>query len=161
MGKGKNSVRRQLSEFLVDHGGAPVTEALWAEIRECFPSTSSGYLRRLLRDSGAPLVPMVEGIRQDSFDELGRTLLALEREYAAADEEDRRGVCRRLVIEAKDHARFAARRKSTPAEKRVIKEEMIQWMLVWLDNPEMFPTWLRLRRRRVEFPAPTADKEEG
>jgi hypothetical protein len=55
--------------------------------------------------------------------------------------------CRRTVIEAKQHARWAARRAGPDEAKRQIKEEMIQWMLVWLENPAVFPAWAPLRRK--------------
>ena len=104
---------------------------------------SAGYLRGLLREAGVPLDPLVEGVRQDSFDSLERTLAALAREYAAGD----RGVkdaCRAAVIEAKDHARWALKRHPE-------KQEMIEWMLVWLENPRIFETWVRLRRRERDY----------
>jgi hypothetical protein len=47
-----------------------------------------------------------------------------------------------VVIAAKDHARFAARKE----EKREEKEEMALWILTWLENPPVFPEWARLRR---------------
>jgi hypothetical protein len=55
----------------------------------------------------------------------------------------RRTSIRRLVINAKDHARWAARKP----EKRADKEEMALWMLTWLENPPLFPQWVRLRRQ--------------
>ena len=51
------------------------------------------------------------------------------------------------MIEAKQHARWAARRAGPGEAKRQIKEEMIQWMLVWLENPAVFPAWAPLRRK--------------
>jgi hypothetical protein len=51
-----------------------------------------------------------------------------------------------LVIEAKNHARLAAVRSKDAATKAE-KQEMIRWMLVWLENPAAFPLWARLRRR--------------
>ncbi len=95
--------------------------------------------------------PLVEGVRQESFDELARTLLALHAEHARAVEagdRERQTACRRLVIEAKDHARWAARRAQDP-RKRAEKEEMAAWMLVWLETPEAFPVWLDLRRKKL------------
>jgi hypothetical protein len=53
---------------------------------------------------------------------------------------------RRLVIEAKDHARWAARKP----ERRTEKEEMALWMLTWLENPPLFPQWVRLRRQTLQ-----------
>ena len=46
------------------------------------------------------------------------------------------------MIEAKDHARWAARNP----EKRAEKQEMALWMLTWLENPPLFPQWVKLRR---------------
>jgi hypothetical protein len=54
----------------------------------------------------------------------------------------RQPTVRRAVITSKEHARLAAR---NPA-KRAEKEEMILWMLTWLENPPLFAAWVRLRR---------------
>ena len=103
-----------------------------------------------MRESRVPLAPLVEGVRQENFEELERTLLALEAEYSqarASADRERCAVCRRLVIEAKDHARLSLRR-AADFEKRDAKQEMIEWMLVWLNDPATFPVWAKLRRRR-------------
>jgi len=55
--------------------------------------------------------------------------------------------CRRQAIAAKDRARFAARNPSTSPEKKAQKDEMAQWLLVWLENPEVFPAWVEIRKR--------------
>ncbi len=110
-------------------------------IREALGPISDSYLRRLLRDSGAPLDPLVEGVRQTGFDELERTLLAL----LDCD----RAEARPLVIEAKEHAKLALKRKPDAA-----REEMILWMLTWLENPDAFPVWLRLRKNVLRAGAP-------
>jgi hypothetical protein len=47
-----------------------------------------------------------------------------------------------VVITAKDHARLAARN----LDKRAEKEEMLLWLLTWLENPPLFRDWVRLRR---------------
>ncbi len=107
---------------------------------------SGGYLRRLLRECGTELHPLVEGVRQDSLDALERTLLALVavyREAESAGDRERMRLCRRAVIESKDHARLAHRRGAEG------KEEMILWMLVWLENPPVFALWVRLRRQAL------------
>src|SRR4051794_15533363 len=52
---------------------------------------------------------------------------------------------REHVIRAKDRARWAARNTKASEEKRRLKAEMVQWMLVWLDDPAMFQGWARLR----------------
>jgi hypothetical protein len=90
----------------------------------------------------------VEGVRQDDFDQLERTLVALTGEYeGAAGDRERARRLRRIVITAKEHARFAARRAKEES-RRKMKLEMADWMLVWLENPAIFPQWVRLRRGR-------------
>jgi hypothetical protein len=86
----------------------------------------------------------VAGVRQNALDELERSLLDIGEEYAqaqAAGDAARGRRCRRLVIEGKDHARWALRRGHAE------KEEMVLWMLTWLENPGVFPAWVGLRKK--------------
>lgn len=124
-----------------------VGEAEWAELKTLLAPITDSYLRKLLRESGVPLAPLVEGVRQSGFDELERTLTALAELYAATDRARARQ-CRQLVIEARQHARWAAQRAGQDDVKRRMKEEMMQWMLVWLENPAVFPAWAALRRKQ-------------
>lgn len=93
------------------------------------------------------------GVRQKTFDELEQSLLEMEEVYTRAKESgdrDRVQLCRSIVIQAKDHARLAACSTKVTAEKKAIKEEMVQWLLVWLENPGVFPVWVKLRRSKME-----------
>jgi len=45
---------------------------------------SERYLRNLLRDAGVSMEPLIEGVRQDSFEHLERTMLGLTEEFALA-----------------------------------------------------------------------------
>lgn len=96
-------------------------------------------LRNLLRRCGVPLDPRVEGVRQDSLEQAARTLCALSGVYA----EDPRAA-RRIVVEAKDHARLALPRLASE-EARRLRAEMIEWMVVWVNDPPLFPAWVKLR----------------
>ncbi|MCW5983080.1 MAG: hypothetical protein KIT09_33635 [Bryobacteraceae bacterium] len=154
MAREKKPVKTAFAEYLAERPAAPLDEAEFEELSRRFPSSSRSYLRKLVRDSGAPLAPLVEGVRQETLDELQRTLLALEQEYArAVDRGDlpRQQACRRAVIEAKDHARWALRRAGATPGQRKAREEAIEWMRVWLENPPVFEEWARLRRARVEL----------
>ena len=51
------------------------------------------------------------------------------------------------MIAAKDRARFIARSPKTAPDKQAQKNEMAQWMLVWLENPPVFPAWVEIRKR--------------
>ncbi len=109
-------------------------------------------MRRLLADTAIPVAQPFAGVRQKTFKELEDSLLAMEEVYSQAKETGDRAraqQCRNAVIQAKDHARFAARSPKASPEKKVQKEEMIQWMLVWLDDPGVFPAWVKLRKKKM------------
>ena len=134
----------EIGEFLRELGATRVGEAEFRALCGRFATVQPEALRKAVRDCGLPLAPVVEGVRQESFAALERTLGALSAEYEAEADRERRRAMRRLVITAKDHARFAARRLKDEAKRRE-KEEMLRWMLVWLENPGIFRQWARLR----------------
>ena len=106
----------------------------------------------MLRDAGVPVEAPYGGVNQKTFEELEQSLTEMERVYSAArDSGDHAQAqyARNIVIEAKEHARFAARSSKTASEKRAEKEEMIEWMLVWLENPGVFPAWVKLRKQKL------------
>ena len=117
----------------------------WLAIQQALAPVSGSYLRRLLRESGAPLHSLVEGVRQEDFESLERSLLALLGDYEGGDHQ----AVRKLVIEAKDHAGFALK-------KHPEKAEMILWMRTWLENPGLFPQWVKIRKERLRAEGETA-----
>jgi hypothetical protein len=133
--------RADLLRWLERERPARIGEREWAMLHVELAPVSGSHLRRLLRESGVPLAPLVEGVRQGSFEALESSLLSFLQEYERSGVAGRASV-RQVVIEAKDHARWAARNP----EKRAEKEEMALWMLTWLENPPLFPQWVRLRR---------------
>lgn len=149
MGRKRTSARDRVAEWLAVHRPERISEAVWEELRSALAPIREDRLRRLLRETGLPLDPLVEGVRQDSPDEAARTLIALAGEYRAAmarGDARRARQCRDLVIAAKDRARWAARNPRVDPAKRAAKEELLLWMLTWLENPLVFEQWLRLRR---------------
>ena len=133
--------RAELADWISGAHAAEIGEAHFSELREALAPVSESYLRKLLRESGAPLSAMVEGVRQSTLDELESSLLRMLEEYEQGDA-PRRMQVRQVVIAAKDHARWAARNPERTSEK----EEMALWMVTWLENPPVFPQWVRLRR---------------
>jgi len=144
MPKSKPPTKRdELRRWLDRQRPARIGEMEWAMLHVDLAPISGSHLRRLLRESGVPLAPLVEGVRQETFEALESSLLSMLHEYENGDAAMRASV-RRLVIEAKDHARWAARK----SEKRAEKEEMALWLLTWLENPPLFPQWVRLRQAK-------------
>jgi len=113
---------------------------------------SDSYLRDLLQATGIPFDQPWAGIRQHTFEELESSLREMLDVYLAAGiagDRERARYTRRQVIAAKDRAKFTAGNARSSAEKRALKEEMTQWMLVWLENPEVFPVWVEARKRAL------------
>lgn len=154
------SAKQQLREYLEEQQPAAITEVVWRDLLQRLAPVSESYLRDLLRDTGVPFDQPFAGVRQHTFAELEQTLRELLEVYAAANaagDRDRARYCRRQVIAAKDRAKFLARNPRTKPEKQAEKEEMAQWMLVWLENPEVFPAWVEARKRaRGAPPGPPA-----
>ncbi len=144
------SIKRELREYLTGAQPPVITETVWRGLLMRFAPVSESYLRDLLRETGLPFDQPYAGVRQHTFEELEQSLTALLEAYLAAQAEgdrERARYCRRQVIAAKDRAKFAAANPGAAQEKRAEKEEMAQWMLVWLENPEVFPVWVEARKR--------------
>jgi hypothetical protein len=137
--------RADLVRWLERERPSRIGEMEWARLHIDLGPISGSHLRRLLRESGVPLSPLVEGVRQETFEALESSLLTMLAEYERGDVPYRTSI-RRSVIEAKEHARWAARNP----DKRTEKLEMALWMLTWLENPPLFPQWVRLRRQTLK-----------
>lgn len=139
------SVKRRFRDYLAERQPAAITEAVWQDLRRELAPVSESYLRDLLRATGLPFDQPWAGIRQHTLEELEESLRGMLRVYQQAldsgDKESAR-YCRRQVIAAKDRAKFLA--KKHPA-----KQEMVEWMLVWLGDPGMFPPWVEARRKQL------------
>lgn len=138
----RKSRRIQVAEWLEMRAPGRLGLTDLQEAGAALPGIPAKDLRRLLRDSGHPCDPLVEGVRQSSLDELERTLVSLSGDY-----QHHPTLARALVIEAKDHAKFALRRLT--GEARAERERMVEWMLIWLENPPLFPVWNTARRTRL------------
>jgi hypothetical protein len=141
-----------VAEYLNQTRTTFIAEAQWTELRARLAPVPESSLRRILRASGVPLAPLVEGVRQETPEELERTLLAIDEEYTAAvaaGDRERARTIRRLVIEAKDHAKLALRNPRTAPGKKAEKEEAVLWLLTWLENPGVFRAWLGLRKQTL------------
>jgi hypothetical protein len=139
----KSSVKQRLRERLEAERPAAITGAVWRDLVARLAPVSESYLRDLLRETGLPFEQPWAGVRQHTLEELEESLLEMLRVYeeaSAAGDRERARYCRRQVIAAKDRAKFAAAKKPE-------KAEMAEWMLVWLENPGVFPAWVAARKR--------------
>jgi phage terminase large subunit-like protein len=134
----------RLQQWLDQRQPQLVSEELAEEIRQAIGPLTASRLKHLLRESGVPLAPLVEGVRQESPEALERMLRALSELYETGTL-DERSRCRGQVIEARQHALWAlAKLEGEPRRER---EDMRATMLVWLENPALFRAWADARRR--------------
>lgn len=119
--------------------------AEWGELSAAFPQNSSTLFNGVLAEAGIPVEQPFRGVDTHSLEGLEQTLRELSACYAASDQDTQRR-CRAMVIAAKDGARFASRSVKADLARRELKARMVQWMLVWLDDPAVFPLWATLRQ---------------
>jgi hypothetical protein len=143
------STKQKLRDYLAEERPAAIDETVWRGLLERLAPVSESYLRDLLRETGLPFAQPYAGVRQHTFEELEQSLRDVLEVYTAAGaagDRERARYCRKQVIAAKDRAKFLAKNPRTADGKRAEKEEMAQWMLVWLENPEVFPAWVEARK---------------
>jgi hypothetical protein len=113
-----------------------IGETEWLELRAALPDISESTIR----GSGVPIAQPWCGVKQHTMDELETSLRELSEIYASHPH--LRRYCRDQVIAAKARARFLS-------GKHALKTEMVEWMLVWLGDPAVFPMWATLRRNAI------------
>jgi hypothetical protein len=146
MAAGKASKRELLSQLLP--AIQIVDEENWARLKSHLAPISNSYLHSLLKQTGHRMSTLVEGVNANSLDDAKRTLQSLAEEYAKADL-NRKRECRAVVIGAKQKLRWWLRRAAQEDETRAQKEEILLWTATWLENPDLFPEWIAIRRRRI------------
>jgi hypothetical protein len=136
------SKKQRLDEYLRENHLDAIPEEHWRQLVTLLDPISEKYLRDLLQATGLPIAQPFGGVRQSSFGDLEASLLELEAEYAKA-------VANRDSMQAKDRARLISRNEKIDPEKRRRKAEMVEWMLVWLENPGIFESWVSLRKKSL------------
>ena len=140
----RSTNRSELIRLIAANRWTRIGESERAILVAAIPNLSAADLRR----SPVPVDPPWQGVVQRTLEDLESSLRAFSEIYAGRA--DLRRFCRNEVIRAKDHARLASRNRRLSEDKRRMKSEMVEWMLVWLDDPAMFSTWVDLRRRKLE-----------
>ena len=66
---------------------------------------------------------------------------------------DKKGVeyCRQLARIGRRRAEMISRNKRVRLRKREQKKEIALWFQIWLETPELFHSWLTLRKQSPEY----------
>ena len=137
----KPSKKALITQYVRQQNWCGIGRAEWERLRGEFPEISETTVRGALAELGVPVDQPFAGVATKTLAELETSLIAMALAYS-----ENRGGCRASVISAKDRCRFATLNQKTAPEKRAVKQEMLEWMLVWLGDPAMFAAWVALRK---------------
>ncbi len=121
-------------------------------------AVSERYLLELIEHTAVPISRELGGLPPDlrnrvhfhDFASAEDSLSNLQNEYESArraGDRSRAQDCRRAVLRGRQRLELLLRRPGLQEEKRAEKTEILGWFRVWLENPELFRTWLALRKR--------------
>jgi hypothetical protein len=139
----RTTKKQRVLDFVTARGWDVVGETEWHLLR----TGLSDIPEATLRQSGIPISAPWRGVAAHSLDQLEADLRQLSHVYEIRP--DLRRYCRDQVIAAKDRARWASQSPRVDESKRCTKAEMVEWMLVWLGDPAIFPAWVELRRKQM------------
>ena len=163
-------MRALVEQFLAERSISLVRQEEWDEltarlVRQVGDArrVSSQVVLGLLHQSDVDVDRALGGLPRDLRgrvragrpDETAESLLAMSAEYAkarAAGDAVRAEDVRRAVRQAKDRLRQTLRRRNLRDGTRAVKQEELEWFLVWLENPSVFPAWLEVRLNRRPEP---------
>jgi hypothetical protein len=74
----------------------------------------------------------------------------LRRKFAKENEREGQRLVREKALNAKKQAQKTAGKNVSPAEKQIAKEAA-HWLTLWLQSPELFENWVKLRQESKEF----------
>ena len=167
------SIESLVHEYIEAHGPACIDEAELERLMRFLRSRldpgrklSQAYLLRVLSDAGVEIARSLGGLpvdlrgagafsRRRSGGFVVCSILAGENSLARENGDRlRQQDCRRAVRQAKDRLKMHLRRRELSKEQRAEKQELLEWFLVWLETPELFPQWLELRRTASTRGAP-------
>lgn len=135
--------KQRVLQFAASRQWEKIGESEWNELRAGLPDVSAAALQQ----AGLPVDAPWCGIRQHTSAELEESLCEFSRVYE--ERPDLRRLCREQVIAAKDRAKWLSQRSADP-EVRARKTEMVEWMLVWLGDPALFPVWVNALHARKD-----------
>jgi hypothetical protein len=145
-------VIEKFGEFAVD---SPMTTARkladeGAELRH--PEIMSLHVKRFMESTKAA---QERGV--GSFDSLRGALFAIRnlenmrRRHRQMDDKNGLRHSRQIALDAKRAALQAAANMNAPLSKRLENREIASWLTVWLQTPDAFDDWVKLRIQAPEF----------
>ena len=156
--------------------GAKEIEAIETVVREKYGSSAVGSpmrIARLLADEGAELrhaeIMELDAQRrlESPYDAMFRNVLKfadfkqtlisirnlenLRRKFSAANDREGLHLVRNTALKGKNRALMIAGNEKVDETKRAEKQEIAEWFTLWMQSPEIFESWIELRRNSKDF----------
>jgi hypothetical protein len=80
-----------------------------------------------------------------------RQMENLRRKFVVENDREGLRLLRKKVIDEKEAKLAAAKKPSTSKDERSTTAEIAEWLTLWLQSPELFDTWIKLRRESADF----------
>ena len=75
----------------------------------------------------------------------------LRRKFSSEGDREGLRLLRERVIAEKEKKIAAANKAGIAGDKRLAAGEIAEWLTLWLQSPELFDTWIKLRRESPDF----------
>ena len=75
----------------------------------------------------------------------------LRRKFSTDGDREGLRLLREKVIAEKEAKIATAKKPGIGSEKRLAASEIAEWLTLWLQSPELFETWIKLRRESADF----------
>ena len=156
--------------------GRKEIEAIETAVRDRFGAAavdSPMIIARLLADEGGELrhseimALYLEREAEPGYDAVLRNILKLSDLKSAlgsirnlenarrkfADEKDKEGLrlLRQTAMDSKKEALANAGNSKLSALDRIMQKEIAEWLTIWLQSPDIFESWVKLRQNSKEF----------
>ena len=80
-----------------------------------------------------------------------RQMENLRRKFVSESDREGLRLLRQKTIAEKESKLTAAKTKNAAPDKRLEAGEIAEWLTLWLQSPELFENWVRLRRGSADF----------
>jgi hypothetical protein len=90
------------------------------------------------------------------FEDTESTLYRLDRlrlKYKSANDSKGVGYCRRIALLGRQRAALIQKNLKVNLSNRLRKQEIARWFEIWLETPDIFGSWLEMRKSTPEFQA--------
>jgi hypothetical protein len=120
--------------------------------------SSPASIARVLADHGASLghpeilqADVRWRERQHTFTPDDLTFNTIQSAFAFIEKLGQSDNQRQSILQIKSELEWLSTSSTAPPNRRAVAREVAQWLAVWLQNSQIFPDWLALRRSTTEF----------